>query len=251
MGTVQRTASLAENAAEINRRVSEALKRSAEPLREVKLVAVSKLFPADKIAEALDAGLFRFGENRVQEIVSKYEVLRDRKSVQIQDGTSVPVEWHFIGHLQTNKVKRLLDVPTKLIHSVDRIELAMELDRQLQRRGESRDILVEVNTSGEVSKSGVELGKAIGLVREIARLGTLRIRGLMTISALTEDRILVRRCFSGLRNIFLNIREEGINGVEMAELSMGMSGDYELAVEEGATMIRIGTAIFGERAKKD
>jgi PLP dependent protein len=242
---------IAENAAEINRRVSEALQRSGDPSCEVKLISVSKTFPPARISEAMDAGLFRFGENRVQELASKYDELSDRKTVRIQRGKTAPVEWHFIGHLQTNKIKRLLDVPTRYIHSVDRVEVAVELDRQLQKRGESREILVEVNTSGEASKSGVEPEKAAGLVREIAVFGTLKVKGLMTIGALTEDKAAVRGCFSRLKDVFLKVREEGIDGVEMNELSMGMSGDFELAVEEGATIIRVGTAIFGERPIRD
>lgn len=228
--------SLVENVAEINRRIAAALLRSGDPTREVKLIAVSKTFPAERIADAMDAGLFRFGENRVQEIVSKYEQLKGRKA-----------EWHFIGHLQTNKVKKLLDVPTSCIHSIDRLELGMELDRQLQRRGEQRDALVEVNTSGESSKSGVEPDKAVALMRALSGISTLRIKGLMTIGALTDDKDVIRKCFARLREIFLRVREEGIDNVEMVDLSMGMSGDFEIAVEEGATMIRVGTAIFGER----
>lgn len=241
---------ISENVVEIKEKVSDALKRSGDPSREVKLVAVSKTFPAGKIAEAMNAGLFRFGENRVQEITSKYEALKDRKTVRVPQGKPVPVEWHFIGHLQTNKVKKLLDVPTRYIHSVDRSELAVELDRQLQKRGESRDVLVEVNTSGEESKSGVEPEGTIELVREVAKFGTLRIKGLMTIGRLTEDRVVIRECFDTLRRLFEKTRDEGIDDVEMIELSMGMSGDFEIAVEEGATIIRVGTAIFGERPLK-
>ena len=184
----------------------------------------------------MDAGLFTFGENRVQEIVPKYEELRGEK-----------IEWHFIGHLQTNKVKKLLDVPTRYIHSVDRVELADELERQLQKRGESRDVLVEVNTSREKSKSGVAPEDTIELLLTMSRFDCLKVKGLMTIGALAENTDLVRSCFEHLRGIFRQIRDEAIDGVEMKELSMGMSGDYEIAVEEGATMIRIGTAIFGER----
>ncbi len=184
----------------------------------------------------MDAGLFTFGENRVQEIVPKYEELRGEK-----------IEWHFIGHLQTNKVKKLLDVPTRYIHSVDRVELADELERQLQKRGESRDVLVEVNTSREKSKSGVAPEDTIELLLTMSRFDCLKVKGLMTIGALAENTDLVRSCFERLRGIFRQIRDEAIDGVEMKELSMGMSGDYEIAVEEGATMIRIGTAIFGER----
>ncbi len=242
---------IAENTADITRRVSEALKRSGTPSREVKLIAVSKTFPAKRISEAMDAGLFMFGENRVQELVSKYDELKERKTVRLRQGKTAPIEWHFIGHLQTNKVKKLLDVPTRYIHSVDRMEVAVEIDRQLQKRGESRDILIEVNTSGEPSKSGAEPGKTAELVRQVAGFSTLKIKGLMTVGALTEDAAVTRRCFAELRRIFVTIREEAVEGVEMSELSMGMSGDFDIAVEEGATMIRVGTAIFGERPGKD
>lgn len=239
-----------ENADDIYLRIAEALKRSSTPASEVKLIAVSKTFPAERIAEAMDASLYMFGENRVQEITSKFELLGGRSSVTGPDEKRVPVEWHFIGHLQTNKVKKLLEVPTRYIHSMDRLELAMELDKQLQKRGESREILIEVNTSGEESKSGVEPEKAVRLVREVAQFGTLRIKGLMTIGRLTDDARVTRECFSNLRRLSERIREGGIDRVEMSELSMGMSGDFEIAVEEGATMIRIGTAIFGERSQK-
>jgi len=219
-----------------------ALTRSEDVSRAVKLVAVSKTFPVEKIVGAMEAGIFGFGENRVQEIVSKFEHIGSQR-----------IEWHFIGHLQTNKVKKLLDVPTKYIHSVDRLELAIELDRQLQKRGESREVLVEVNTSGETSKSGVYPEKAIELMRGIAKFESIRVKGLMTVGApvsqieLNEDNNVVRRCFVKLREIFLRAREEAINRVDMLELSMGMSGDFETAIEEGATIIRIGSAIFGER----
>lgn len=239
MASGERAGWIVENVAEIKRKISEALSRAGDPSREVKLIAVSKTFSADKIAQAMDAGLFRFGENRVQEITSKYEQLKRRKA-----------EWHFIGHLQTNKVKKLLDVPTRYIHSVDRLELGTELERQLQKRGENRDILVEVNTSDESSKNGVEPDKAVELVRLLSGFATLRVKGLMTIGALTEDREVTRRCFARLREVFSRVKDEGIENVEMLELSMGMSGDFEIAVEEGATTIRVGTAIFGERKRQ-
>ncbi len=182
------------------------------------------------------AGLFRFGENKVQEILRKHEELGDKK-----------VEWHFIGNLQTNKVRKLLDVPTKYIHSVDRLELAVELDRQLQKRGESREVLLEVNTSGEPSKSGAQPESAVELMRTVAQFDTLKVKGLMTIGALSERDDEVRRCFIRLRELFVQARDEAIDKVEMLELSMGMSGDFEIAIQEGATMVRVGTAIFGER----
>jgi PLP dependent protein len=228
-----------DNVAEVSRRVSETLLKSGDPSREVKLIAVSKTFPVEKIFEGLNAGLFRFGENRVQEMVTKFERLKSER-----------IEWHFIGHLQTNKVKKLLDVPTRYIHSVDRLELAVELDRQLQKRGEAREVLVEVNTSGEASKTGIEPEKAIELVRAIAMIETVKVKGLMTIGALTEDNDVIRKCFVKLRELFCQIRDEAIGSVEMQELSMGMSGDFEIAVEEGATIIRVGSAIFGERGSQ-
>jgi hypothetical protein len=240
MNVERMNSTLAENLTEMNRRISRALLRSVDPSREVKLVAVSKTFPAERISEACDAGLFRFGENRVQEIVSKHAQLQKKN-----------IEWHFIGRLQTNKVKKLLEVPTKYIHSVDRLEVALELERQLQKRGESREALVEVNTSGEASKSGTQPEKTIELTRLIAKFDAIKVRGLMTIGALTEDNKVVRGCFMKLRELFCQIRSEAIGGVEMLELSMGMSGDFEIAVEEGATVIRIGSALFGERKKTD
>ncbi len=227
---------LVRRIAEINNKVARALSRSDDPHREVGLIAVSKTFPVEKIRDAIDAGLPSFGENRVQEIVPKYEELKGQK-----------IEWHFIGHLQTNKVKKLLEVPTKYIHSLDRLELAEELERQLQKRGELREVLIEVNTSAEASKSGVVPEEAMELIRKVSRLSSIRIKGLMTIGALTEDNEIVRRCFRQLRDISLQVRDESIDGVEMSELSMGMSGDFEIAVEEGATIIRVGTAIFGDR----
>jgi len=230
------SADINENIAKINRRISLALVKSSDLFRQVKLIAVSKTFPVKRIKDAMVAGLFRFGENRVQELVSKHGQLKGEE-----------IEWHFIGHLQTNKVKKLLEVQTKYIHSVDRLELAIEIDRQLQKRGELREVLVEVNTSGEPSKSGAQLEKAIPLIREIAKLDTIKNKGLMTIGALSEDNDVIRMCFVKLREIFVKVRDEGIDKVEMVELSMGMSGDFEIAIEEGATMIRIGTAIFGER----
>ncbi len=216
------------------------MSRSGDPSRVVKLVAVSKTFPVEEIMDAMDAGLFRFGENRVQELDSKYDQLRDKK-----------IEWHFIGHLQTNKVKKLLEVPTRYIHSIDRLEVAVEIDRQLQKRGESREILIEVNTSGEASKNGVQPGNAGELIRLVSKLDTIKVNGLMPIGALTEDNEVIRKCFKRLGELSAHIRDEAIHGVEMLELSMGMSGDFEIAVEEGATMIRIGSAIFGERRTRD
>jgi len=228
--------SLTEKLSGIKRRMADSLVRSEKPNRVVKLIAVSKTFPAETIIQALDSGLRSFGENRVQEIQSKFELLSDRN-----------IEWHFIGHLQTNKVKKLLEVPVSCIHSLDRLELGVELDRQLQKLGKSRDVLVEVNTSREASKDGVSPDKLEELVRELSGMGSLNVKGLMTIGALSRDADVIRQCFVRLRECSSQIRNLGLAGIEMDELSMGMSGDFEIAIEEGATMIRIGSALFGER----
>lgn len=231
--------SIAENLQQIRRKISEALVKSENPERFVKLVAVSKTFSCDKILEALSAGQEVFGENRVQELVQKYNELKDKN-----------IEWHMIGHIQTNKVKKLLEIPTYLIHSVDRIDLAIQLDRQLQKVGQTRDILVEVNTSGESSKSGINPDETINFLRKLRSFETLKVKGLMTIGALTDNEMKIRGCFQELKKIFLIARNEAIDKIEMNELSMGMSGDFQIAVEEGATIVRIGTAIFGERTSK-
>ncbi len=228
--------SIAENLQKIKQKISEALTRSEDPERLVKLVAVSKTFSCEKILEALSAGQNIFGENYVQELSQKYNELKDER-----------IEWHMIGHIQTNKAKKILEIPTFLIHSIDRIDLAIQLDKHLQKLGQSRDVLVEVNTSGEASKSGVHPDEVISFVRSLKNFETLRVKGLMTVGALTDNQAKTRNCFRKLRKIFLDVRNEGIDRIEMIELSMGMSSDFQIAVEEGATIVRIGTAIFGER----
>ncbi len=206
--------------------------------KAVKLVAVSKTVPVDPIRAAIKAGVTVLGENYVQEAREKIEALNEEK-----------ISWHLVGHLQSNKAKyavKLFD----LIHSVDSLKLAKELNRRANALGKVQDILIQVNISGEETKSGVEAEQAIKLVREISPLENLAIRGLMTMPPYFNAPDKVRPYFRALGSLQGLIRDQAIPNVRMDELSMGMTGDFEAAIEEGATLVRIGTAIFGERACK-
>lgn len=226
--------SISRNLAEINERIRTAAEKAGRDPASVRLVAVSKTRPAADISAAFHAGQTVFGENYIQELVQKLAEVPEA------------VEWHVIGHLQSNKVKYIAGQVT-LIHSVDRISLAEEIDRQWGRLGRICDVLIQVNISGEATKSGTTGEEAIRLVRECALLPNIRVRGLMTMPPFFDDPDAARPYFAGLRQLSKIIEAERIAGVEMAELSMGMSGDFEAAVQEGATLVRIGTAIFGER----
>jgi hypothetical protein len=197
-------------------------------------VAVTKTKPAAAVEEAALAGQLLFGENYVQELTAKAAEV------------TAPVEWHFIGSLQSNKVKQIAGLVT-MIHSVDRLSLAREIDKQWGRIGRRCDVLVEVNLAGEVTKGGTTAAHAVALVREAAELPSLRVRGLMTMPPFFDDPESARPYFRQLRELAGEIDALEIPGVEMVELSMGMSGDFAAAVEEGATLVRVGSAIFGER----
>ncbi len=200
----------------------------------IRLVAVSKTKPASLIEEAFRAGQTLFGENYVQELAAKAAEMRS------------PVEWHFIGHLQSNKVKYIAGLVT-MIHSVDRLSLAAEIDRQWGRLGRCCDVLVQVNVSGEPTKSGTTRDEAVSLVREVSALPHLRVRGLMTMPPFFDDPDRARPYFRELRHLAREIDELALPGVSMGELSMGMSGDFAAAIAEGATLVRVGSAIFGGR----
>lgn len=204
--------------------------------KTVRLVAVSKTVPADRIRAAIKAGVTVFGENYVQEAREKIETLREEE-----------ISWHFIGHLQSNKAKyavRLFD----MIHSVDSLKLATELNKRAGALSKVQKILVQVNISGEETKSGVETELAVDLVRRIAPLENLAVCGFMTMPPYFNAPNKVRPYFRALRSLQDLVRKEGIANVHTTELSMGMTGDFETAIQEGATLVRIGTAIFGERA---
>jgi pyridoxal phosphate enzyme (YggS family) len=222
-----------ENVRERIRAAAEANGRRASAIR---LIAVSKTFPAQAIVAAAAAGVMDIGENYIQEAREKHELLKQ-----------LPVKWHFIGHLQTNKVRyavRMFD----LIHTVDSYRLAAEIDRCARLIDRVQPVLVQVNIAGEATKSGVPPEKALPLVQEIATLENVRVKGLMTMPPYFNDPERVRPHFAELRRIGDRIRESGLPNVRMDELSMGMTGDFEAAIAEGATLLRIGTAIFGERS---
>ncbi len=189
------------------------------------------------ITEAVRHGVHDIGENFVQELLTKRKQVADER-----------VRWHFVGHLQSNKVKYIADF-VHLIHSVDSLKLAQEIDKRAAGVGRRIDVLIEVNTSGEATKHGVRPDETVAVVRDIARLGHVQIRGLMTIGPFLPDPEQSRPCFRILREVGERIRSEGIDNVDMAHLSMGMTNDFEVAVEEGATVVRLGTAFFGRRAR--
>lgn len=202
----------------------------------VRLVAVSKTKPAEMVKKAMEAGQRLFGENYIQEATEKIEEI----------GRNGGIEWHFIGHLQSKKAKYATGT-FALIHSVDSLKLATEIDKQAAKRGIVQPILIQVNTSGEETKSGTSDEEAIALIREVAKLDHVAIHGLMTMPAFFDDPEGARPYFRQLRLLKERIDALAIPGVMMTELSMGMSGDFEVAIEEGATLIRVGTALFGSR----
>ena len=219
---------------QIRSRIAEAAAKAGRDPRTVRLVAVSKTRPPDDVVAACRAGQVIFGENYVKELTAKAAEVAE------------PLEWHFIGHLQSNKVKYLAGLVT-LVHSVDRLSLAEEISRQWGRLGRCCDVLVQVNIAGEATKSGTTETGALQLVRDIALLPNVRVRGLMTMPPFFDDPEAARPYFAELKRLSDLIATEAVPGVEMGELSMGMSGDFETAIREGATLVRVGTAIFGER----
>lgn len=229
-----------ENLKTIQQRIKNACERSGRDPKEVRLLLATKTVPVEKIQIALQAGEHLIGENKVQEALKKHAELQ----------THSPLDFHFIGHLQTNKVKDVLKFAT-CIQSVDRMKLAHKLDERLQQEGRSMDILVQVNTSNEESKFGMDPEKAIPFIKELAHIDTLKIKGLMTIGLFSSDQARVRKCFQLLKDIQTKVQDLNLPNVEMDVLSMGMSGDLEIAIEEGATMVRVGTAIFGHRIYPD
>lgn len=232
--------SIIQNIAVIKERINNACKENGRNPDEVKLLLATKTVPAERIKFALQAGQTLVAENKVQELKEKYEALKD-----------VPHTNHFIGHLQTNKIKDLLKYDVSCIQSLDRLDLAEKLHQRLQFENKTIEVLIQVNTSFEESKFGASPDNAIELVKQIAQLETLKIKGLMTIGLFSAETEKVRKCFQLLKNIQQQIIALKIPNVEMQELSMGMSGDMETAIAEGATIIRVGTAIFGQRIYPD
>lgn len=229
-----------KNIAATLQRISNACKSCGRDPNEVRLVMATKTVPAARIKMALATGQLYIAENKVQELKEKYEELKDTPHIS-----------HFIGHLQTNKIKEVIRHGVQCIESVDRLRLAEKLDQRLSFEEKQIEVLIQVNTSGEQSKFGVHPDDAIELVRSVSALKTIRVKGLMTIGLFSAETEKVRRCFRLLRTLRDDIRRLNIEGVDMYELSMGMSGDLEAAIEEGATIVRVGTAIFGKREYPD
>ena len=220
---------------QIKERIRKACESCSRDANSVRLVAVSKTIAAGTVKEAIEAGVTVLGENYIQEAREKFNTL-----------VQYPVSWHFIGHLQSNKAKyaiRLFD----LIHSVDSFKLARELDKQAKKLDKIQRILVQVNIGAEDTKSGISADEAPGLISEISRLENLSIRGLMTMPPYFYQPEKVKPFFAALRELRDRIKAQALPNVSLEELSMGMTGDFEVAIEEGATLVRIGTAIFGER----
>jgi PLP dependent protein len=225
--------SIYDNYCEIRDKVAQAAVSSGRKPESVKVISVSKTFPLSDINEAIRSGITLFGENRVQEAKEKIPFLTGS------------AEFHLIGHLQSNKAKDAVKL-FSMIHSIDKSDTAQKVDREAAAIGKVQNILIQVNTSGEISKSGVSPDELPALIEKISGLQNIRPFGLMTIGPMTDDRKSVQKSFADLALLLRQVNERF--GLSMTELSMGMSGDFELAVAEGATLVRIGSAIFGKRS---
>ena len=225
-----------ENLEEVREKIRQACQRSGRREEDVTLISVSKTKPVEMLREAYEAGSRDFGENRVQEIMEKYGQMPE------------DVRWHMIGHLQKNKVRQVIDKAV-LIHSVDTVELAEQIEKDAAKRDLTVDILLEVNVAEEESKFGFRTEEVEAAVMKIKEFPHVHIKGLMTIAPFVSNSEDNREVFKKLYQLYVDIRSKNIDNVNMSVLSMGMTGDYEVAVEEGATMIRVGTGIFGARTR--
>lgn len=225
---------IVENIEHVRENIEKACKKTGRSVDEVTLIAVSKTKPYTDIEEALKSGTLDYGENKVQEMCEKYEILPKN------------IRWHMIGHLQRNKVKYLVG-KTELIHSVDSIRLAEQIEKEYAKKDETANILIEVNMAQEESKFGITSQETEELIRKISTFEHIRIKGLMTIAPYTDNPETNRVYFRQMKKLSVDIRDKNIDNVSMDVLSMGMTGDYQVAIEEGSTMVRVGTGIFGER----
>ena len=225
---------LKDNLTNVEANMQAACEKSSRRRSEITLIAVSKTKPVEMLQEIYDAGVRDFGENKVQEICEKYDKLpRD-------------IRWHMIGHLQRNKVKYIID-KVCMIHSVDSYRLAEEINIQAKKRQIVMPVLIEVNVAGEQTKFGVSKEDAILLAQEMSHLDNLHVQGLMAVAPYVEDPEDNRKYFRLIRKLAVDIQRKNIDNIDMHALSIGMTGDYAVAIEEGATMVRVGTGIFGER----
>ena len=225
---------ITENLEQVRKNIEEACRAVNRDPGEVTLISVSKTKPVSMLQEAYDAGSRDFGENKVQEIMDKYPQLPS------------DIRWHMIGHLQRNKVKYVVG-RAALIHSVDSVRLAEAIDQEAEKKGIVMPVLVEVNVASEESKFGVRVEECADFIENIAKMEHISVEGLMTIAPFVENAEDNRKYFAKLRELSVDISAKNIDNVNMRDLSMGMTGDYEVAIEEGATMVRVGTGIFGER----
>ena len=225
---------LEENLKDVEEKIQQACARAGRDRSEVTLIAVNKTKPEAVLKEAYDLGFRVFGENKVHELTDKYEALPK------------DIHWHMIGHLQRNKVKYIID-KVDMIHSVESLKLAEEIEKRAAQKDIVMDILIEVNMAAEESKFGVKPEDTEALLREIAKMQHIRVRGLMTVAPFVENQEENREVFRQMRELLVDMNGKKIDNIKMDTLSMGMTGDYEVAIEEGATIVRVGTGIFGER----
>jgi pyridoxal phosphate enzyme (YggS family) len=237
---------LSENLKRIRERMADACQRRNRQPEEVRLVAVTKTVEVDVVRSAVEMGLTDLGESRVQELIRRAGMIREhlgRRRVMDRDEVPPDPRWHMIGHLQRNKVRAVLPW-VEMVHSLDSLRLAEELGAEAVRAGRTIPVLIEVNVSGEKSKFGIAVGAAPHLAENLRSLSGLSVVGLMTMAPFVENPEDVRQDFARLREVFEDMRSDQVVGPEFRELSMGMSNDFEVAIEEGATMVRIGTALF-------
>ncbi len=230
----ERTISIENNINLIRENIYESLKKAGRQNDEVKLIGVTKTVDIERINEAIELDILDIGENKVQELVKKYDIIGNK------------VDYHMIGHLQTNKVRNIVG-KTKLVHSLDRISLGKELDKRSKMNGIVTDVLVQVNVAEEDSKFGLKTNEVLNFIEEVLNLENIKIRGLMTIAPNTEDEKYLRMIFRTLFKLKEDIINMKYNNLTMDYLSMGMTNDYEIAIEEGSNMIRVGSGIFGSR----
>ena len=223
-----------ENLKQVHDKIEKACRKVGRDPGEVTLIAVSKTKPVEMLREAYDAGERVFGENKVQEIMDKYDLLPE------------DIQWHMIGHLQRNKVKYIVD-KVSMIHSVDSVRLAQTIEQEAAKKNVCVPILIEVNVAEEDSKFGLKMEEVLPLLEEICTYPHIQVKGLMAIAPFVENPEENREVFQKLRKLSVDIVKKNINNITMSVLSMGMTGDYEVAVQEGATMVRVGTGIFGAR----
>ncbi len=215
-------------------KIGAAAKKRGRISEEIKIIAVNKMVDAETGKHAIDDNITEFGENRVQELLNKYSQI------------DKPCNWHLIGHLQKNKVKYIID-KVVMIHSVDSYELAAEIQKQAQKAGIVMDVLVEVNVACEESKFGLAPFEVMSFIEKIAHFSNIRVKGLMTVAPYVQNSEEIRHIFRELYNLFVDIRRKSVDNIDMNCISAGMSNDFEVAIEEGANMVRIGTSIFGKR----